>query len=284
MRATKIAPFHVQFALLALATTVAHAGFRFTDENGTQSLVSKGRFKQAHGSAAQSQSMIDMKSGQMWMSNAEKKVYWQGTVDEFCGQMKHAASAMQDALRKGMEEQMTKMSAGQRAKTAEAMKRFGALGGLEEKPEAAREPEVAVERTNDTATIAGQPTLKYRVLSDGEVRGEYWITTDAAIAREFALDRAAATMGRFRSCQSASRSRGGGGLEPTEQVFSQGFPLKTRTYVGGKAVASRVYTNVEKVEIPDVEFSPPAGFRRVTIRETMFPGIESAPGSGGRGQ
>jgi len=280
-RATKITPFHVQCTLLVLAAAVAHAGVRFTDESGAQSLVSKGRFKQAYGSAAQSQSMIDMQSGQMWMSNAERKVYWQGTVDEFCGQMKHAASAMQDAVRKGMEEQMTKMSPGQRAKMAEAMKRFGALGGLEEKPEAAREPEVTVERTNDTATIAGQPTLKYRVLSDGEVQGEYWITTDPAIAREFALDRAAATMGRFRSCQSASRSRAGGGLE---QVFSQGFPLKTRTYVGGKPVASRVYTKVEKVEIPDVEFSPPAGFRRVTIRETMFPGIQSAPASGDGGE
>jgi Domain of unknown function (DUF4412) len=280
-RATKIAPFHLQFTLLVLAAAVAHAGFRFTDENGAQSLVSKGRFKQAYGSAAQSQSMIDMQSGQMWMSNAERKVYWQGTVDEFCGQIKHAASAMQDAVRKGMEEQMTKMSPGQRAKMAEAMKRFGALGDREEKPEAAREPEVTVERTDDTATIAGQPTLKYRVLSDGEVQGEYWITTDPAIAREFVLDRAAATMGRFRSCQSASRSPGGGGLE---QVFSQGFPLKTRTYVSGKPVASRVYTKVEKIEIPDVEFSPPASFRRVAIRETMFPGIQSAPASGGGGE
>jgi Domain of unknown function (DUF4412) len=283
METRKIASFHMQCALLVLAAAVAHAGFRFTDENGTQSLVSEGRFKQVYGSAPQSQSMIDMNSGQMWMSNAERKVYWQGTVDEFCGQMKHAVSAMQDAIRKGMEEQMTKMPPGQRAKMAEAMKHFGALGGLEQKPEAASEPEVTVERTNDTATIAGQPTLKYRVLSDGEVQGEYWITTDAAIAREFALDRAATTMGRFQSCRSASRSRGGGG-ELTEEVFSKGFPLKTRTYVDGKPVASRVYTKVEKVEIPDVEFSPPAGFRRVTIRETMLPAIQPAPNSGGRGE
>ena len=247
------------------------------DENGMQSLMSDGRFKQVYGGGAQSQSMIDMSSGRMWMANAERKVYWQGTVDEFCGQMRQAASAMKDAVRKSVEERMAGMPPEQRAKMEEAMKRFGAVGGREGKPGARRELEVTVERTDEIATIAGQPTHKYRVLSDGELRGEYWITTDAAIAREFHLGRAAETMGRFRGCQPDSHSGGGVGFEPTQQVFAQGFPLKTRTYAHGKLVASQVYTKVEKVEIADVEFSPPEGFRRVTVKETMFAEVESTP-------
>jgi hypothetical protein len=277
MRVTKIASFHVQLALLVLASAAAHAGFRLTDEDGTQTLVSNGRVKQVFAGGAQAQSMIDMKSGRMWMSKTDRKVYWQGTVDEFCGQMKHAATAMQDAVRKSMDEHMSGMPPDQRAKVEEAMKRFGALGGSEHKPEAAREPEVKVERTDETATIAGQPTVKYRVLTDGELQGEYWITTNAAIAREFALDETAATMGRFRSCQSDVHSRGSAGLAGAQQVFSKGFPLKSRTYARRNLIASQVYTNVEKIEIPDAEFSPPAGFRQVMLNEAMFGEIESAP-------
>lgn len=270
MRARSATVLRTMTAVVLLGTAAAHAGYRLTGERGERVLVSKGRFKQAsHGNEAV-QSMIDISSGQMWMSNGAKKVYWEGTVDEFCGQMKQAVSAMQDTVRKSMEEQMAKMPADQRAKMEAMMKSLGGSALMPGAPEK-KEPRTTVERTDETATIAGQPTRKYRVLTDGELRSEFWVTTDPGIAHELALDRAAATMGRFRNCQPGAR--GTGKMDEMEQVFSQGFPLKTVSYFGGKAVVGQEYTKVEQSDIADSEFAPPAGYQKVAAQQAIFGGM-----------
>lgn len=281
MKGARTAEASLLFAVVLTAAT-AHAGFRLTDENGMQTLVSNGRLKQQLGGAARAQTVIDMRTGDMWMSNAERKIYWQGTVDEFCGQMRQAASAIRDAVRTGMKDRLAAMSPAERAKVEEAMKHFGAFGRRESAHADAHQPHVKIERTDDTSTVAGRPTRKYRLFSDGELRGEYWIGTEGDLARELALDRAATTMGQFRSCQIGPGSSGAPGIGEQGRMFSKGFPLKTRTYVGGKPVGSHAYTRVEEVDVPDGEFSPPAGFRRVTIRETMFAGPDSPTSRGPR--
>lgn len=264
-----------------LSTAVAHAGYRLMDERGEHNLVSKGRFKQTSRGNDSIQSMIDVSSGRMWISNGAKKLYWEGTVEEFCGQMKQTVSAMQDAVRKTMEQQMATMPTDQRAKMKAMMKGFGASPPMAGAPPE-KEPKTTVEKTGETAMLAGQPTRKYRVLTDGELSGEYWVTTDPGIARELALDRAAATMGRFGNCQAS----GGGArkMGAMEQVFSHGFPLKTVSYSGGKAVVGQEYTKVEPAEIPDSEFAPPAGFQKAANQQAIFGGLggEEVPGRRGR--
>jgi hypothetical protein len=243
----------------------AHAGYRLTDERGMQTEISKGRMKQSGNAPVQSS--LDMTSGRIWMANPEKKIFWEGPIDEFCGQMKQAVSSMQDAMKASMEAHMKDMSPDQKAKMEAMVKGLG--GGADTKP-----PETKMVKTEETETIAGMPTRKIQLLVDGQVSSEYWVTTDPSITKELRLDKAAATMTKFRGCQ--SNAKGLNQMSAMQDVFSQGFPLKTTTYGRGKSLFVQSYSKVETVDLPDAGFAPPEGFRKVTLQEAMFAGAGEA--------
>jgi hypothetical protein len=263
-----------------VAASKARAGYQLTQKGGQESLVSKGRIKQVPREADDHQSVLDLNTGRMWFSVPQKKLYWEGTVGEFCGQMHEMMSSMTSMMHKMMEEHMSKMPPEQRAKIEEMQKQFGERQQPSDDASAGQPtPKVAITRTEESATIAGQQTRKYRVTLDGELHEEAWLTTDPAIGKEFMLDKAATTMGRFSSCAS-ERGEGARGARRTaeaeisEKLYPQGFPLKRVVYRDGKGDVEEEFTKVEPTNIPDSEFVPPPGYRRAaTFAETMMRGM-----------
>src|SRR5262245_12159858 len=195
---------------LALSGASVEAGFVLTDKDGDRTLVSNGRVKELAGEGPQS--VFDLGTARAWMSNPKRKVYWEGTIEELCMTFRETAKSIAKSMEERMEAQLSKLPPDQRAKLEELRKMLSAKRAAEAEKEAPGPGVIKVERTDDTASIAGQPTRKYRVLVDGKLYEEDWLTTDPTFTREFALDKASALMSRVSTCaqssDSNSRTRG----------------------------------------------------------------------------
>jgi hypothetical protein len=265
-------------ALVAfVAVSPAAAGYRLTDKEGDETLVSKGRVKEQSSEGAGPESVFDLAAARAWMSNPDHRVYWEGTIEELCTTIRETAKAMAKQMEEQMNSQLALLSAEQRAKIAE-MRRAQAEKRAAKEAELRKKPGVInLEGTDEMATIAGQPTRKYRVLVDGELYQENWLSTDPALAKEFALDKAAEVMSRVSSCAENEDPTGQGiGIDEAQiyrKLYEKGWPLKVVVYKGGKPQPKSEITKIDKREIPEKEFRPPASYRKATLGEVMFSGV-----------
>ena len=79
------------FCLLSLlAAFPASAGYKLTDKEGDETLVSKGRVKEQSAGAGP-ESVFDLAAARAWMSNPDRRVYWEGTIDELCTTIRQTA-------------------------------------------------------------------------------------------------------------------------------------------------------------------------------------------------
>lgn len=269
-------------AAVLLGLSSAEAGYRLTDKDGDQTLVSKGRVKEISGDGEGPQSVFDLGTARAWMSNPEREAYWEGTIDELCTTIRETASSMARSMERAMEGELAKLPPESHARVEQMRKNLAANRAAGEQPEAPGPGVVKVERTDETATIAGQPTRKYRVLVDGKLYEEDWLTTDPAFAREFALDKASSLMGRVSTCAQTSDpdSAAGKGVDEGkiyQQLYPQGWPLKAIGHAGGKTRTKTQIDKIEKEDVPESEFKPPAGYRKAPLAEVMFPGANGEP-------
>jgi uncharacterized protein DUF4412 len=268
---------------MALASSSVEAGFVLTDKDGDRTLVSKGRVKELAGEGPQS--VFDLGTARAWMSNPKHKVYWEGTIEELCTTFRETAKSIAKTMEERMEAQLSKLPPDQRAKLEELRKMLAAKRAEEEEKEAPGPGVIKVERTDDTATIAGQPTRRYRVLVDGNLYEEDWLTTDPTFAREFALDKASALMSRVSTCAQSSdpnsRTRGVDEGKIYQKLYPQGWPLKAVSHSGGQARTRTEIETIEKGDIPETEFKPPAGYHKGALSEVMFSGMNGGPDAHG---
>jgi hypothetical protein len=279
MRLSPLRLLPIVAAATALWVSVVFAGFRLTDEDGDQTLVSKGRVKELSGEGEGPQSVFDLGSARAWISNPEGRVYWEGTIDELCTTIQETAAAMGKSMERALEAQLSKLPPEGRAKVEQMRADMKAKRAAEEQTGPGV---IKVERTDETATIAGQRTRKYRVLVDGKLYEEDWLTTDPIIAKEFALDKASALMSRVSSCAAAgdpdpSRPKGVDEGKVYQQLYPRGWPLKAVSHAGGKTRTKNEITAIEPRDVPDREFTPPAGFRKAPLAEVMFSGMNHDP-------
>src|SRR4029077_16887304 len=152
------------------------------------------------------------------------------------------------------------------AKVEQLRKMLAEKREAEAKKEPAGPGVIKIERTDDTATIAGQPTRKFRVLVDGNLYEEDWLTTDPTFAREFALDKASALMSQVSTCAQVgdpnTRAKGVDEGKIYQKLYPEGWPLKTVSHEGGQARVRTEIETIEKGEIPEAEFKPPAGYHK----------------------
>jgi Domain of unknown function (DUF4412) len=197
----------------------------------------------------------------VWVADAGRRLYWEGTVEEYC----QAVRGTMAAAEQQMAEHLKNMPPAQREQVEQMMKQMQRGGGAAGGPA----PRVSVERTGETETIAGLPARKYHVLADGKLYEELWLTTDTALLRELDLGRAPDTFGRMFACLAGIGS-GGERVEASgeyRQIFAQGWPLKA-VYHGERGAAGRVLvTRMEQREFPEGDFTPPAGFRAAPLGE-----------------
>src|SRR5258705_12125296 len=167
------------------------------------------------------------------------------------------AGAMAD-MEKQMAETMKDMPPGEREQMQQMMKNMRGGGG-----QSGPAPKGTIERTNVVEKIAGLPARKIRVLSDGKLYEEMWLTTDPALLRELEMSKAPDTFGRMSGCM-AGMARGPRPESSDEfrKLYGEGWPLKVVYYGGREGAANPAGTTITKAEqrdIPDRQFTPPAG-------------------------
>jgi hypothetical protein len=244
--------------LLATAA-VADAGWLIVDGQGNETLVAGGRLKTMLRQGDGQSMVLDVSRARVWVADAGRRVYWEGTVDEYC----RAAHGTMAAAEAQVAEHVRSLPSSQREQVAQMMRQ------LHPAPAARAGPHVTVERTGETLAIAGLPAQKYRVLADGKLYEELWLAVDPALTGELDLARAPDTFGRLVACLAGS---GGEGVESTSeyrQVFAQGWPLRAVRHGRGKPTDRAVVTRVERREVPEADFAPPAGFRAAPLAEVF---------------
>jgi hypothetical protein len=255
-------------ALAALLAPRAEAGWVILDEGGNQTALSKGRLKMTPKESHGVSMALDVGRARMWVADAGKKAYWEGTVEEYCQAMKSTMAGAMADMEKQMAEAMKDMPPAQREQMQQMMKNMrggGAPGGPA--------PKVTIEKTNETEKIAGLSARKFRVLSNGKLHEEIWLTTDPALVRELEMSKAPDTFGRMSGCMA-----GMGGPRPEasdefRKLYGEGYPLRVVYYgaetAPGAPPAGMTVQKVEQRDIPDLEFTPPAGFRVAPLNEVF---------------
>ena len=79
-------------AALLLVPPAADAGFVILDEAGHQTLLSRGRLKITPKDAGGIAMVLDVGRARMWVADAGRRVYWEGTVEQYCQEMRGAMS------------------------------------------------------------------------------------------------------------------------------------------------------------------------------------------------
>jgi len=253
----------VVLALFPLAAPAAEAGYAITDEGG-QTLVSRGRLKLAPKEGDVSM-VVDVGRGRMQIADAGRRLYWEGTVEQYCEGMRGAMAGVMAAMDKRMAEQLKDMPPAQREQVQQMMRQMG--HGGPGAPPAGPPPQVTVERTGDMATIAGLSARKFRVLANGAPYQEVWLTADAGLMREMDARRAPETFGRMSGCMASTT----GGERPEtsaeyRKLFAEGWPLKL-TFLADSRLRGTTVLKVEQRDIPEGEFAVPAGYRAAPLDE-----------------
>ncbi len=239
-------------ALMAWGVT-ANAGWLLTDANGQTGALSKGkmRLNEDYGGV-----IMNAAKDKMILFDKNKKVCATGTVAEFC----EAMSGMMDKA-------MGSMPPEQRAMMEKMM------GG--KKKEA---PKVVVTKEGRGDAIAGLETTKYKVTADGKLYEEVWITTDKAVMDDYRP--LTGFLSKFVGCSASAAAMMGTLPEATPEymkLYEMGFVLKSVSPDEEHAVNNVSMQKLEKKDIPDSEFEPPAGYRMLTFDQFVAAVSEMEP-------
>lgn len=254
-------------ALLVVAAQSAEGGWIFVDEGGNQTSVSRGRLRMTPKESQGMAMSLDIGRARMWVADSTRRTFWEGTVEEYCQAMRTTMTGAMADMEKQMAEAMKDMPPAQREQMQQMMKNM--RGGAPNAPA----PTVTVEKTNETERIAGLSARKFRVLSNGKLYEEMWLTTDPALLRDLEMAKAPDTFGRMSGCMAGMA--GGPRPESSDEfrkLYGEGWPLKVVYYgtgEGGPGPAGTTVMKAEQREIPEREFTPPAGFRPAPLSEVF---------------
>jgi hypothetical protein len=124
-----------------------------------------------------------------------------------------------------------------------------------------KEKKIVVRKTGRTAVINGFQTEQVEILADGELIEENWMTRDVEMKEvEKVMDRVA--RGFSKDFQREMKE----GREIYEKLKPYGFPIlvKDHTIAFGLRAIDRVEVKrMEKKELKDEVFMPPAGYQKI---------------------
>lgn len=131
------------FIMLFFATNQAQAGWVIDHVSGDVVYISSGKSKEISKDDG-TWSIYDGKSGRLSIVHTAKKIYWQGTVNEFCTALK------------------------------QMIPREGANP---------TKPKVSIKQSG-RETIAGYKTKKYKVMTNGTLYEDIWVAENKALTQE----------------------------------------------------------------------------------------------------
>jgi hypothetical protein len=124
-----------------------------------------------------------------------------------------------------------------------------------------KEKKIVVRRTGKTAVINGFQTEQIEILAEGELIEENWMTRDVEMKEiEKVMDRVA--QGFSKDFQREMKE----GREIYEKLKPYGFPILVKDYTityGLRAIDRVEVKKIEKKELKDDVFLPPAGYQKI---------------------
>lgn len=222
----------------------ANAGFVMLDQNGETTLISKGRIKNA------SEGNVFILNGprdEIIFINDEQKTYSIGTIDEYCNSL----TTFFEQMMKGVPEEQRKMMEQMRAKGKESSIQ-----------------NVSIVKSGDGGIIAGYKTVKYKVLADGKLFKEIWLSHDSSLMKEYLP--LIPVLKKFTSCTNKMEMESS--LENTleyQKLWEAGFELKSVRYEEGKSEHETNVVQLSKKTIPESEFKAPSGYKKVSFSGLM---------------
>lgn len=212
--------------------------------------------------------VLDLNNETVTQVNYRERSYTTAKVQEYAqmiqAAIKSATSALDEALKDLPPEQREMM---------EKMMQSGMPQG-KGKSEPCPEPRIEMRKTGQQAPIAGHPSIKYEVMSDGKPESEMWIAKGISAWKELdpkKLDRIMTELAMAApGCGLSQGRQAGFGKDNAWKLANEGYAVKT-VDLGGTGTTVEV-TKAETRAIPASEFQPPAGFTRRDLSEMMGQG------------
>jgi len=221
-------------ALLSLALVAAPvwAGWVQVEKEGEKLLISQGRIKTVPEDPAEGWTVMDFKKGQILVVNPQDRTYAQASLQQFCQTMQQFMSQM-------------KAMTGKKSET---------------EPKAVK---VEVVKQGPGGKIVGYDCTKYRVLVDGRLKEEVWLTSEPEFVKDF-------DPGLLSKMIGCAAGRGDVESAPAYQrMISSGWVLRAITHENGQAETETDVISLQKEDIPEDEFKAPQGYRQTTLDEAL---------------
>src|SRR5262245_26841864 len=214
--------------------------------------------------------IIDFAKKLFTATDPENRVYWSGTVDAYIQEVKAFQHAANDLAREQMVEAMKEMPPDQRKAMEDLLQQMPSVSASSPSQPAAKRPEVKVEQTTETATIAGYKATKIMVHADGKPYQEVWLAKGLVMKADLDLKRLRGLQAKLtQAAMTDMPSRQSVEEDPAyEQLLEQGYPIKiVELGEGGEPASVTEVVRIDKRDIPEREFQVPDGYRRIDLHE-----------------
>ncbi len=231
--------------LVALWVGAAHAGWKFQQAGGEETLVSGNRMRTSWDNGAL---IIDGNSKRMLFINDDDRTVASGTVDEFCESLQKALDRALEGLPEEHREMYRRMMA------------------------AAKPPKVTFEHAGRGEPVSGFATEHYVVSADGEKYEDVYLVTDGKVMKE--CRGVLEVMGSFSRCAAQMHSIGGDAPSAEAspeyaKLYAIGVPVLSIPD-GDEPDADRIVAIV-RADLDDALFRAPEGYRAVSL-DALYPG------------
>ncbi|HXG30183.1 MAG TPA: DUF4412 domain-containing protein [Thermodesulfobacteriota bacterium] len=263
-------------ASLAFSLEMAFAGFIMeqvsykkgeAEKRKGRIFISKNRIKFVEEQNGQAVAIFDLNTGEMVQIDNEGKRYIITTPEEYFKFIQD----MTDRMKADLEKQLSKLPPDQRAKAEEMMK----AQGMKLPGEGTLPKKVSLKKTDESRDIAGYRSNKYEIYEDGKLSEEIWISKDIGLDGELDMKKMASYMSEIKKI-SEKAGLGYSGLDEQERVLKEiyetGFPTRSVDYLSDGSAYIEEIVRVNKADLSDGEFQPPAGYKRITLQEMIQPG------------
>ncbi len=228
--------------LIMLNCAAAQAGWMMVDKNGETTLLSNGKMKTTWTDGG----LIVDKEGNITFYSSSKKIYGSGTLEELCSGVKN----MVDQFMKNIPpEQMAMMK--------EMMGK-----------EKASKAKITIVEAGDGGKVAGMKTTKYKILKNGELYKESWITREEKLMKEYKtmID----LLTKFEGCTKTEFTQDSVDNAPEYlELLENGIEFKSVIHELGTTNTESEVIEATIKDIPKSEFEAPAGYKKVGLMEVM---------------
>ncbi len=202
--------------------------------------VSQGRIRLSQPNAITIQDCV---KGRFAIYVPERNSYWSGTLAEYAAQI---AATQRDG---------------------------STTAGSVPKVDVASLPKIEVQKTDETAKIAGYDAVKYVILANGTKFQEIWLTTALNLSDDLKPDNYIECQRKMAVAMVGNSAKDFHALYRSpdyEKLVASGFPLKTVVYHTAGSYTREV-RSVAHADVPDSDFSIPAGAHKTSLGKLFGP-------------